>query len=723
MRMKIKAILSAVCVLVATCAFAETYKLANDKVSIEIDDKGSLVSLKNVKADREYAGGGGLWRIIYQDGPSLEERLDSEKVPVKIAKKGDDALELSYGGEFPVKVDCKLVGDEVRFTAELTNNSKNKILREFQFPLVQNTKLKDDSEYMWTHSGGERFLDIKRFIRAGYTSYMSPDNIEVQRYLLYPGKAAMNCFVVNEPNNALYFANHDSNFGKTLHIARMPNLSKDGDLDYGDPTFGMIKYTFLKAGQSVKLPEYVVSPHCGDWRVSMKKYRAWAESSWYKKLPATEEYKVSNGWQRVILRHQYGKVLWGYDKIPEIYTSAEESGITMLRLYGWWKEGMDAGNPHYSEDDTQGGDAELKKQIQAVQKRGGKVHLYFNGQLIDTDTEFYRTTGKDVCIKRFDGTPHLERYPFGGDGTALRVFGNKTFAVACPYTAKWLEVLKGIADRAIALGADGVYYDQMGHDIQPCADKTHGHPVPFMEINKCKHEMFKKVCEYIRAKKPGMTIGVEWVCDPIAPLVDYVHNCLVATTPVGKDKFGKPLTSYAPLYQYAFPEYSTCDLGLLDNRDIERRLNLSLMRSWRSDVSIYRCRETINATKKYKAYLTEANKIRNKFRDYILNGTFRDRDLAECSNPQINYYTYETDKGMAVITTQWHQPEAKANFTAKGYEYVEHGGLGDFEVSANGDVAKTTMKKNALVVIVFKKVCEKAKKSSTVKTRKKKDIL
>jgi hypothetical protein len=58
---------------------------------------------------------------------------------------------------------------------------------------------------------------------------------------------------------------------------------------------------------------------------------------------------------------------------------------------------------------------------------------------------------------------------------------------------------------------------------------------------------------------------------------------------------------------------------------------------------------------------------------------------------------------MAVITTQAHLDMAKANFIADGYKYVENGGLGDFTVEVDGDVVKTTMKKNALIVIVFEK--------------------
>lgn len=64
--------------MIVSAALAETFQLKNDKVQFEVDDKGNLVSLKNLVKNREYAGGKGLWRIIYQDGLSLEESLMSE---------------------------------------------------------------------------------------------------------------------------------------------------------------------------------------------------------------------------------------------------------------------------------------------------------------------------------------------------------------------------------------------------------------------------------------------------------------------------------------------------------------------------------------------------------------------------------------------------------------------------------------------------------------------
>lgn len=246
--------------MIVSAALAETFQLKNDKVQFEVDDKGNLVSLKNLVKNREYAGGKGLWRIIYQDGLSLEESLMSEDVPVKVEKQ-NDAIVMSYGGDFPVKITCTLEGDEVRLVPELKNASEGKILREFQFPNIASVQLKKDTTFIWTYSGGEAAYDIKKWLRSGYTSYMGPDEKALQKYMMYPGLVAMNCFLLKDDDATLYVANLDPKFGKTLHLGRLNKKGNIGDFEYdGGVDFTMVKYPFLNPGESRVLPQYVLPP-------------------------------------------------------------------------------------------------------------------------------------------------------------------------------------------------------------------------------------------------------------------------------------------------------------------------------------------------------------------------------------------------------------------------------------------------------------------------------
>ena len=699
-----KSIIKTLAVFAFACSVsAEVFELKNDKIQLQIDDKGNLVSLKNIPQNREWAGGEGLWRIIYQDGLSLEESVESKSVPVSVKKDGEK-IKLSYGGEFPVQVECKLEGDEIRFSSEIKNASKDKVLREFQFPMIQSANIKKSTTLYWANAKGQYFNDIRKWLMSGFKSYMAQDNKAIEQYEMYPSRLSMNYYVLDDGDNSLYFANYDTEFEKTLHLLRTRQIGGTGDFKYGGIDLTMAKYPFLKAGESKKIADYIISAHAGDWHVSAKKYRKWADT-WYKHIPIDEDFKNSNGWQRIIMRHQYGKVLHRYDQLPEIRKAGKDAGIDTLLMFGWWKEGMDAGYPEYTADDTQGGDEALKKWIKEFQKDGGKVNLYFNGQLIDMSTKFYREKGCKLSVKRADGTEHMERYPFGGDGTALRVFGNKTFVTACPATEEWLNILKSFADRAIALGCDGVFFDQLGMRSELCHDASHGHAVPALNIMKLKGEMIRKLREYIRSKKPDMSMGIEWETDVTSMHVDYIHSVVISTDLTNrKTANGVPRTAYAPMHKYTFPEVYSTNRHIYNNQDVPRRMNLTFMRGWREDAGVFRCRATVDKAPVYQAYLKKICDLRDEFREEALNSTFRDTDLAKCSNPDLEYQTYETADKIAVITTQSYAKKVEATFTVDGAtKLLKSGGLGEYRVEGKGNKIKVEMSKDGLIILVFDK--------------------
>jgi len=625
MRRKYITIVAAVA-LAALTAQAQTTKnigLSNDKISFEVDKNGNVVSLKNLVTGRNYAGGLGLWRIIYQDGLLLEEVADSENAPVEIKKVSDGELKLSYGGEFPVEITCKLVGDELRFEPEIKNASKNKILREFQFPMIKNAALKPESTLVCSHYAGMEFENIPEWIEGAHTQYIAQDNKAIERSFLYPGRTSCNFYCINEPDNALYIGSHDPSFTQTMHLFRLRR--ENGE--YGPVDLAMAKYPFLNPGESKKYPEFVISPHAGDWHVGAKKYRKWADS-WYHPLPTPKSIADSNGWQRLIMRHQYGKVIFSYSRLPELAEIGLNAGIDTIFMFGWTLEGHDSGYPNYSPDITQGGDEALKKYIAEVHARGAKLIVYFNGQLIDMSTEFYKKVGARICVKNQNGTPFVERYPFGGDGTAMRAFCSKTFAIACPTSGEWIELMKKQIDRTIALGADGVFFDQLGF-VEICWDKTHGHSVPSMEVMADKANMIKQLRDHLKAKAPKMSFGIEVTSDATFQYVDFVHSVWVNTDIAYTDKYGVPRTRFSPVVKYTFPELNSSDREIRDEKDAARRVNLAVLRGWRSDVEIFRCRATIDDAPKYKDHLARINRLRTKYNDLLLTGTFRDTDIVK----------------------------------------------------------------------------------------------
>ncbi len=123
----------------------------------------------------------------------------------------------------------------------------------------------------------------------------------------------------------------------------------------------------------------------------------------------------SRNWrQRVILKHQYGEVLHAYDELPRVYADGVAGGIRTLLAFGWHDAGMNAGYPNYVADERQGGRAALAAAIRKIHAEGGKVHLYFNGRLIDKESAFYRQGGSRIAIKDWRGNELTESYHLVG---------------------------------------------------------------------------------------------------------------------------------------------------------------------------------------------------------------------------------------------------------------------------------------------------------------------
>ncbi len=680
------------------------FLLSGESVDFAIDDTGRLTCLMNKNVGHDYAGGGGLWRLIYSRGADLERMAIAENSMPVIERK-NDVLHIVYNSIIGQQVEhlavelhltAAIKQDSIEFSAEIKNNEEGVVIRELHFPLIHKCKIEKGQRFIWSRTGGERFDDILSKVRTHHTQYKAKDNFEIRMSSLYPGFSATNAYVFENETEGLYVASHDLSFHYTLHLLAANN---DGLLAT------MVKYPFVGHGESWRAEGYVLSPYQGDWHAAANKYRDWVKE-WFHQLPMQKLVQNMKGWQRIIMRHQYGEIHYRYDQLEQIYHDGMVSGIDTLFLFGWHKDGHDAGYPEYVGDPEQGGLPALKCNIEKVQNAGGKVILYFNGQLIDRSTEYYKTTGHQLSVKRADGNEHMEVYPFGGYGTALREFGNKTFVTGCPACEGWLDVLCRCVDTSVELGVDGIFFDQLGLISSPCFDSTHGHRTPLMDIMHYKAQMIRMLREYIQSKSPTMALGIEWLSDVTVQHVDYVHNMNPGSR-ADNDWLGNSeppyMTGFVEWFYYIFPHVRTTDREIRDDNDIERRVNFALLRGLRSDVEIYRCRRTIVESPKYCQYLKQANHLRDKYSDLILNGIFCDHDHFRCDNSAIDAKCFYNSGRLAVLLTQSHDVELSGGVKVDGFELIETNGLGDFRVvSLSTNECRVTLPRHSLVLLIYR---------------------
>ena len=707
MRLSRSGILFLAVLLSALTAQANPYSLSNQAIEVSIGEDGSLQSLRNVLTGHDYAGGGLLWRLYY-DAPYEKEIqvLGSEQRP-EISLEGD-VITLSYSHltahgrtlDMKVTLTVALEGDKVRFGSTLENNEPHTVIRELHYPLVHGARLPSDHKLFTSEAGGMLFASPLDAINKTQTSpYKRPEQIFRQRDVKYGYKVFMNCFGLFGDKQGLYFGSHDDTFQDTWHGLRAYINPASGRHDLLE--FGFFKYPHCFCGESWSCNANVIAPYSGSWHVASGIYRSWADSWWdHRREP--QWVREMKSWQRVIFKHQYGEYLFKYPDINGIVNEAGQSvGCNALFLFGWWAEGMDHGNPDYSPDETQGGDEALKAEIARYQAAGNHLLLYYNGKLIDRESRFYRNgPGPELCRHDNTGAEILERYKFTGQGTWLGEYDQRTFAIANMMDPRWNQLLFDLQDRAYALGAHSVFYDQLGYIEGESAnwDTSREYPVPDVYGIRKRAECLKLLRDRYADKAPDFALGAEATVDALAQYCDYTHGYPANDGP----------ERWINFFRYTFPELIFTDRGQRDDEDALRHVNNTVLDGQRNDIEVFRCRGIISDAPVYQAYLAQVNAIKDKYKDCLLMGRYNDKLGFSCSNGSLDARAFVSGDKMAVVVANQQMNTTKKQRTrieVPGYSFVEASATGTGKINRKG--SRVTLGRYDLAVLIFQKQNDK----------------
>ena len=678
------------------------YILEKGRVKAAFDDCGRLANLATTATGHEWSGGGYLWRLYFDERTTppgtptakvREEReipiVPDEQTPIVTFKDG--RLEISYkslmcrGRALAMRLDLAVSQEAdgmLRFSAALENSEPHTIIRELHYPLVQNCLLPTGAELFVTEHGGMRFKDpVGRIARPGHSPlYMGPDQ-EFRQFehwgygtFKYPAYTAANCFAFLTETEGLYVASHDPSFQDTMHILR---CWPDGEGRFNRLEAGLAKYPNLTCGGKWKNDSNVIMPYSGDWRVTAKTYRAWA-NTWWKKRKVPEWCRRMTGWHRVIFRHQYGKDFFTpADLNGRIAQAGDSAGLDTTLCFGWWRRGMDNGYPdsYFETEPDWGGDDGWKKAIASYRGTGHNFLLYFNGKLIDMESDYYlKGPGHRICYHTASGEPMVEQYRFASSGTFTKLYNARSFATADLREPEWIGFLEKAVDRAIDFGASGVFFDQLG-SCEPAAnfDASGEFPIPNVRTIADKAAALAHLRDYIEAKGlHDFAIGTEAFVDCSAQSADYIHNGVGAA---GSENFTEWI-------RYAFPECIVSDREIRDDTDVEWRVNHNLLVGLVSDVEIWRCRGLIDDTPNYRKKLAEVNALRNEH-PILLTGTFTGSDgiTVDSQNGLLAYGFSEGDRVAVVVCTP-RDRAASGSVSVEGKAIVD--GAADFDLPVNG---------------------------------------
>ena len=482
--------------------------------------------------------------------------------------------------------------------------------------------------------------------------------------------------------------------------------------DFSELEAGFYRYPNALCGDTWSNDASVIVPYQGDWTATSRIYRRWADT-WWQHAEVPKWVQDMTGWQRIIFKHQYGEYLRQYSDLPGRIAAAGESvGCNAVLAFGWWKEGMDNGYPNYTIDDSQGGEEAWKQAISSFRYgsnfRGLKdgpmppeitatpeqndqskdrsasgipVHrpsvshrdtcgapvnrllLYYNGRLIDVESDFYRSGGgSKVANKDNTGREFTEHYKFTGQGTTLGYYDSRTFVIADMSKRLWRDQLIAWADRAMDYGADAVFYDQLGVAEEfPNWDLSREYPVQDIFTGRYKADALKEIRDHIKAKDPEFALGTEWLSDCTSQFCDFVHIVEFTALP----------ESFPEWFRYTFPEVVWSDRCVRDDNDVPRRVNNTLLKGLRNDIEVFRCRGLIDETPVYQAHLAKINALRHTWPELLLEGRYTATDGFRCSNPSLVARSYTAGNRMAIVVTNLDESPRKGKLDVPGYRFVE----------------------------------------------------
>jgi len=679
------------------------YTLKNSKIEITIDEKGNLVSLKNLDTGQNYASGKSLWRLYYDRKVEKDnEVIASTYAPTVLADKNEITIsypKLSHQAEelnFNLTLKIILEDGLVKFASKITNSEPHTIIREIQYPLIGNCQAPADHQLLTTTEGGKLYPDPKKQILSIPFSYMGPDQHFRKMTVKYPAQVASNCFALVGTTQGLYLGSHDSTFQDTWHGLRM---YPDKNHNFTELEVGLYKYPSCMFGETWKNDANVVAPYSGNWHETAKIYRKWADS-WWRHREEPQWVKEMNGFQRIIMKHQYGETLFPYtDFNNRIKKAGESVGINVVFPFGWWNTGMDNGYPdsYFVTDPKQGGDAAWKQAIAGFKKDGGKILMYYNGKLIDTESDYYKKgDGKKVCFHNNTGNEIREDYRFFGPGTFTGYYDARTFVVADTKNPKWQRKLYEMADHALYLGANSVFYDQLGYaESVGNWDVSKEFPIPELQIIYDKGNALKMIHDYIDTKDKDFAIGTEHIADYTSQFCDYVHIVTNLSDPC----------NFLDWFRYTFPEIILSDRNLDgDEPDVPWLVNQDVLLGLRNNLQTFRLRGTIDETPDYQQYLAKVNKLKDKYKSLLVMGIYRDTDGFAINDNRIIARSFVNKNEMALVITQKSAEKLSARVTVPGYRFKEYSGVGNGEITTgNNGIQNITVENNGLLVLIYEK--------------------
>ncbi len=643
------------------------FTIASNPIKATFDAYGRLVDFTNTDCAKNSILAEAPktpFRMTIELGENKEVTICQDAVKPKVFKQSN-AIEFTYETlEFfdgqhqltiPIRLSLKatIVDDTLVFDASINNSSQARIL-DFTYPVVG--KIADlgtglPPALLMPSQAGFRIQNAPAWLAGMWEHRENSPNTATH---VYPGEASMQWQALADEQSSLFLTAHDCDF--------YPNeITQRGEANRKIVTLEFTRIICLEPGRKFNSPEAVLHFYKGTWHKGAKNYANWmnqyrpqhVKPDWIRKMA---------GYFLVINKQQYGYEMWPYHTLPKLYELAKAHGCDTLGLFGWYHTGHDNQYPDLEVSPTLGGTQTLKENIKKVQNEGGHVTLYYQGHLIDETSDYYRNKdGKRICVKNIWGSPYVEFYNKSHQSDFLKNFSRKMFAIACPSTPEWRDLMLRRQDWLADLGPDGCLYDQIGGIIPyVCFDKSHGHKQdnPALANTGGRRQLLNSLQTHAKHINPNFAFMSEHINDIYSGYLDAVHSCGVTPSAPGDyaDAHDNPHVvrriNYPALFKYCFPNDVITTRN--PNPHISTRLsNYALAFGFRPEMEIrYQadCDDVLSDKyKQTREYALKVASLRQQFANELLLGTFVDNEEIESCDPHIIATSFVNQNTMAVV--------------------------------------------------------------------------
>ena len=654
------------------------FTLKNKCIEAEFDKEARIVSLKRaegVNVINRPADEGFRAVMAFVKKERLENLAvgSRQKWKVRATKTKlefvTDTLVYSDGLRDDNVAPCKvvlrveLVNDALVFTSEVENGTDAYFI-DFEFPRIGEVKnLGDGIPTLFVpRECGHAIVNPGALVSNSDSREQQANTME----FVYPGHIAMQWLALCGERNCLFIEGNDATFSATAFRV-LGRLGGDGAMTLLVDRFASVNPKANVSHSPVKVEFYK-----GDWRRGAADYAAWLRP--YRPQHARPQWVMDmQGYYLVINKQQSGYELWPYKTLPELYRYAQECGCDVLGLFGWFEGGHDNRYPNQEVSRTLGGTASLKKNIREVQKGGGHVTLYFQGHLIDLNSDFYKHDDGKSTLRTIWGQEYVEFYDKPHQSGFLADFSHKCFALACPSTRKWQDFMLEREDWLASFGADGTLYDQIG-GIAPyvCFAQNHHHDgdSPARAMSGGRRKLLDALQTHSKEISPDFCFATEHLTDIYSTYTDFLHGIDVCPLAQGAEASAKEHPELGgqycvpQIFRSSFPEVK---VTIRNPRPYTSRryVNFAFTHSllfeqelrYRADVD-----DTLAETFAAEhAYAKTISSFRKKHWDILGYGTYVDDKFATSTNPSLFAVSYENSDRRAV--TLWNDSDKPADLS------------------------------------------------------------